>query len=400
MEINAIDLAGALRQRGHDILLFAEREDDQSLVAVARDRGVEIELLESHGPDVRGLARALNRLVRHFEPDLVHAYGRWPTWASFLGPHLTQGVPLLSTCYSMAVPSWGPRSPRLIVGTQQIAALTSSWYRGPLHVLEPPVDPEANQGTSVDCAHFVRTHGLDPSHRRIVIVSRLVHDMKLEGIELAIDAVELLAEPDVDLVIVGKGDAEDAIRRKAEVVNRGLGRPAVVLTGALIDPRPAYAAADLVLGQGGSAMRAMSFSKPLIVIGEKGFSLPFLESTKKVFFEQGLWGMGSGNVLPDVLAAQIRALLDDAEARRGAAAFGRRMAVTRYGLPQTAGRLEDICREAVKERPSRARELAEASRILTKNWAARTFSPKNRRMAAAVQAGPVSPAGAEIPLRQ
>jgi hypothetical protein len=110
--------------------------------------------------------------------------------------------------------------------------------------------------------------------------------------------------------------------------------------------------------------------------------------------------MGSGNVLPDVLAAQIRALLDDAEARRGAAAFGRRMAVTRYGLPQTAGRLEDICREAVKERPSRARELAEASRILTKNWAARTFSPKNRRMAAAVQAGPVSPAGAEIPLRQ
>jgi glycosyltransferase involved in cell wall biosynthesis len=273
----------------------------------------------------------------------------------------------------------------LIVGTQRIATVTSSWYRGPLHVLEPPVDPEANQASAVDCAGFVRTHGLDPSHRRIVIVSRLVHDMKLEGIELAIDAVELLGEPDVDLVIVGNGDAEDAIRRRAEEVNRGLGRPAVVLTGALIDPRPAYAAADLVLGQGGSAMRAMAFSKPLIVIGEKGFSLPFLESTKEVFFEQGLWGMGSGNVLPDVLAAQIRTLLEDDEARRGAAAFGRHMAVNRYGLAQTAGRLEGICREAVTERPNRARGLTEASRILMKNWASRTLSPKNRRMAVAVQ---------------
>src|SRR5207237_10898328 len=93
---------------------------------------------------------------------------------------------------------------------------------------------------------------------------------------------ELLGQPDLDLVIVGTGDAEDVVRRKAEAANRRLGRPAVVLVGPMNDPRPAYAAADLVLGQGGSAIRAMSFTKPLIVIGEKGFSLPCLKSTLEV----------------------------------------------------------------------------------------------------------------------
>jgi glycosyltransferase involved in cell wall biosynthesis len=384
MEINAIDLANAMRQRGHDVRLFAEREDDQSAIDVALERGVEIEVLDSSGPRIGRLARALNDLVRSFEPDVVHTYGRWPTWGAFLGPHLTKGIPLLSTEYAMEVPAWGPRSPHLIVGTENIARLTRSWYTGPLHVLEPPVDPEVNQASPADVAEFVRSHGLDASHRRIVIVTRLAHDLKLEGIELAIDAVELLGERDLDLVIVGNGDAEDAVRRRAEAANRKLGRLAVILVGQMIDPRPAYAAADLVLGQGGSAMRAMSFAKPLIVIGEKGFSLPFLESTSAAFFEQGLWGMGSGDVVPEVLAGQIRALLEDAEAYESAAAFGRRMALTRYGLQPAADRLEDIYLEVATQRPRRARGIVEASRIWAKHWASRAVSPARERIASSL----------------
>ena len=50
------------------------------------------------------------------------------------------------------------------------------------------------------------------------------------------------------------------------------GRQVVLLTGEIADPRSAYAAADVVVGQGGSALRGMAFGKPLIVVGEEGFS--------------------------------------------------------------------------------------------------------------------------------
>ena len=39
------------------------------------------------------------------------------------------------------------------------------------------------------------------------------------------------------------------------------------LAGEMLDPRPAYAAADVVLGMGGSALRGMAFGKPLVVQG-------------------------------------------------------------------------------------------------------------------------------------
>ena len=49
------------------------------------------------------------------------------------------------------------------------------------------------------------------------------------------------------------------------------GRQVVLLTGEIADPRPAYAAADVVVGQGGSALRGMAFGKPLVVVGEGRF---------------------------------------------------------------------------------------------------------------------------------
>ncbi|BCW48489.1 glycosyltransferase [Arthrobacter sp. StoSoilB13] len=88
----------------------------------------------------------------------------------------------------------------------------------------------------------------------------------------AMDAVAELARlRDVRLVIVGDGPGMSDAMAKASVINDGLGRRVVLLTGELEDPRPAYAAADVVLGMGGSALRGLSFGKPLVVQGERGF---------------------------------------------------------------------------------------------------------------------------------
>ena len=88
----------------------------------------------------------------------------------------------------------------------------------------------------------------------------------------AIDAVSALpAELRVRLVIVGDGPARAELDALAASANARCGRTVATLVGAADDPRPWYAAADVVLGMGSSALRAMAYAKPLVVQGERGF---------------------------------------------------------------------------------------------------------------------------------
>src|SRR5512144_2783022 len=151
--------------------------------------------------------------------------------------------------------------------------------------------------------HHRRTNGQD-------------HWLKLEGLLRTIAAVEELAvDRPVQLVVVGEGSAAAQVQARADEVNARTGRRVVVLTGGLVDPRPAYAAADVVVGMGSSALRALAFGKPLVVVGEHGFSQPFTPETAGVFTRQGFYGLGPGVPAPDPLVGQLQALLDDAAER-------------------------------------------------------------------------------------
>jgi hypothetical protein len=83
------------------------------------------------------------------------------------------------------------------------------------------------------------------------------------------------------------------LERLANKVNGELRRPAVAVAGATLDPRPAYAAADIVVGMGGSALRGMAFGKPVVIVGERGFSAPFTPETADFFYYNGIYGLGT-----------------------------------------------------------------------------------------------------------
>ena len=78
-------------------------------------------------------------------------------------------------------------------------------------------------------------------------------------------------------------------------MNAAVGRAIIGLTGQIDDPRPAYAAADVVVGQGGSALRGMAFGKPVVVVGEDGFSELLTSDSSPIFLQQGWYGLGPGS---------------------------------------------------------------------------------------------------------
>ncbi|WP_084964932.1 glycosyltransferase family 4 protein [Thermoactinospora rubra] len=365
-QLNALDLALRMRERGHEVALFGTHTGVPGPMAdLARDRGLDITLVRHPLERTRPMlpcrpkvASAMTRLVRERGFDLVHTYEYPLALDALYGPQARLGTPLVATVYTMRLPRWLPRHVTLVAAYEEIAAKARGCGQRCL-LIEPPVDTDADSAEAVDGAAYRAELGIDPGEVVVGIVTRLEPEMKAEGVYRAIEAVRRLeATCPIRLLVVGTGPSHEEIAAAAQKVNADLGRPAVLVTGALGDPRPAYAASDLTLGMGGSAVRGMSFGKPLVVIGTRGFSRPFTPATADHFLHAGYYGVGEGIPADDPLAEQIRELAADPARRAELGAWSRRLVVDRYSLHAAAGTLEGIYRDSVATQRRSRGELA------------------------------------------
>ncbi|MFI5496966.1 glycosyltransferase family 4 protein [Actinoplanes sp. NPDC051859] len=352
-QVNAIELAAELRDaHGHDPVLFAT---PGPMVELARAKGLRfLPAPEAAWNPSWARMRALREAVRREQPDLVHAWD-WPQCLdAYYGVHLTRAVPLLVTVMSMAVPRMVPRSVLTTFGTPELVDQARAAGRERLGLILPPVDVHHNAPDAADGAEFRAQHGLDPDETVLVTVSRLVGHLKLEGLLRTVRAMAVLGRelPRLRFVVVGDGTARASIEQLADQTNTALGRPAVVLTGALVDPRPAYAAADVVVGMGGSSLRALAFAKPTVVVGEQGFASAFTDQTADQFFYQGMYGLGDGDEGDYRLLAELRRILGAPERFTELGALSRNFVVRHYSLESVTRQLADLCEQAAADRPA------------------------------------------------
>ncbi|MBG6056116.1 glycosyltransferase involved in cell wall biosynthesis [Salinibacterium sp. CAN_S4] len=350
-QINAVDFAAALRARGVESLLVGDRgsrRSGPSLLEIASAKGVRVKAYDAE-PGLVAHARQLSRFADDFDADLVHVYGSWgggrPT---FWGPARWGIRPWVLTVYEMEVSFKMYRHVPLIVGTGYLLD-EQSRRPGGVVLISPPVDLVADSPDAVDRDDFRTMHGLGEGVV-LVIVSRLVSSMKSLPIGVAIDAMRTLAERGVTLAIVGTGDNEPAIALHAAEVNAEAGRDAVRMLGPMADPRAAYAAADIVLGMGGSAARSLAFATPLVVQGEAGFSALFEPASATMLARSSFW---SPDTVPDpvrMLLDSLAPVLDDPDYRAELGAFGRDFAISRFGLEAMTDRLVEVYSRALSRR--------------------------------------------------
>lgn len=325
-QLNAIELAEAVRDRGHDVVIYAP---PGVLVEEVRRRQLEYVAASTRRmvPSPVNATR-LDGLVRSRQFDLIHAY-EWNTLLDAMyGPGWTFGTPVVSTIMSMSVPYFLPRSVPMIVGTRQLVRQEARW-RPEVYLMEPPIDMRRNNPSAFEPAEVdaVRERWDIPDDSQlVVVVGRIAHELKLEGLLSAASGL-CLVDPrwKPTLLIVGDGPARGEVEARAEETNRRLGRKAVLLAGEVGDPRPVYMAADVAIGMGGSIMRALAFGKPAIVQGEQGFWTRVTAETQEIFLEQGWYGTGPGaeqgsrnfaRMLEETLADLGSAEVDAQNARR------------------------------------------------------------------------------------
>lgn len=365
-QLNALELAGAVRDRGHEVVVLSE---GGPLVDVADRLGLErirVDPRAGRRPSPT-IVRQLRELARARRLDVLHGYEWPPGVQTFLAA--PDGVAPVCTVMSMAVAPFLPRTMPLLVGTEDIRAAAAAAGHRSVTLLEPPVDVVANS-PSFPAADFRVRYGLDPEVPLVVVVCRLVAELKLEGLLAACDAVGALAAAGtpVQLAIVGDGSARDQVAEAAAKANAQAGRTAVVLTGQLAEPRPAYAAADVMLGMGGSALRALAFAKPMVVQGERGFWSLLTSQTRPVFLRQGWYGVGSdkdGRAGGAVrLAGILRPLLADPGARAEFGRLGRDLVVDRFSLQAAAELQERVYAAAVADAARSGRSTVDAARMV------------------------------------
>ncbi len=356
-QTNAIEIAALLRDRhGFDPLIWAA---PGPMLALLKKR----ELPFVAAPDVRihpsrMRMRALRRLVEREKPDLIHAWDWWQALDAYFGVYLPMRVPLVVTDMMMDLTRVLPRTVPTTFGTPDVvaAARKAGWTRAELML--PPIDTIGDAPGVPGGPAFRQALGIAEDELAVISVSRLANG-KTDGLYQAIGVVRSMPEDrKIRLVIVGDGTEKPALEALARDCNAHLGRPAVILTGSIIDPKPAYAAADIVLGMGGSALRAMSMAKPMVLLGEIGFAKIFSPDTRAAIHATGMYGWVDGDRSDRRLREALATLRDDAGLRAELGRFGRRYVVENYSLEAVTARFADFCLEARDARPSFGKEAA------------------------------------------
>lgn len=359
IQVNAIDMATAIRGLGHDVVVASP---PGPLASVVEERGLTFvpTPIRGHFRPSPTAIRAVASLVHRDGFDLVHAHSAFASLEAFYGAHVRHRLPLVASFMGMSYPRYLPTTIPLIVGTRDVLAAAEAARSGRVLLMEPPIDTVAND-PSVDGVVFRRANGIDDGDLAIVIVSRLAIHMKLDSLIDAIEATALLAEEfPVRLVVVGDGKALPLLRERADTVNKRSGRDVVTFVGHLVDPRPAYAAADVVVGMGSSILRGMAFGKPAMVLGERGFSKVVTAETMSWFMLHGFYGVGDGSGSVDRSATQLRGLLQNRELMNDLGRFARELVCKRFSLDASARSLVALYEEVSTDRVSSRTVLADA----------------------------------------
>jgi glycosyltransferase involved in cell wall biosynthesis len=310
---STIDLAVALGRAGHEAVLAA---GPGPLEALVDERGVPRIVLPDAPHPGRAAVRALTAAVDEMRPDVVYSVGPWAAMEAVAGPGLTRGVPVVAAYPSEHLPPDAPRSTPVVA--RRAGVLDAARGRNPLvEDLPAAVDTTYNH-PGIDGRGFRREHA-PAGGSLVVLVTRLSSEQKAAGIHTTLAAAEVLAaRRPLRLVVVGDGSLRAEVEAEAG--------PSVRLVGELLDPRPAYAAADVVLGLGTSVLRGMAHSRPSIALGSDG-EAAIVESTAVPDLVATGWLATGEPVSPEAMADLIETLLDDPERAAASARAGREAVV-------------------------------------------------------------------------
>ncbi|MBQ8641317.1 MAG: polysaccharide pyruvyl transferase CsaB [Clostridia bacterium] len=366
-ETHILELCRALYRRGHHITLVSNGGVYADMLVQEGIRHIALPLHTKTPAAVAKAWKGLDRCIREGSEwgdyELVHAHARIPAWICGQlwdryrkHPLIRQGkrVPLfrfVTTAHLnfslnplwRRISRWGERTMSVSEDIVEYLAAEYGCVRERIQTTINGIDMEK---FSPDTAYdgMLAEFGLEKNRRRLVYMSRLDDDRAAYAYTIARIAPELAERyPDLDILIVGGGTEEAAIRKIAASSNEKAGRKVVTMTGNRSDTNRFCAAAEVFVGVSRSVLEAMAVGIPVIVAGNQGVLGIFDETKLHAAMETNFCCRGCGGYTDRQLYDEICALMDKTPAEKAALGrYCREVIREYYTAERMAGDYEDL----------------------------------------------------------
>ena len=355
-QVNAINLAVALERLGHHVVFAAE---GGPLVESLERAGIAWEPMEymSRKHPSRDTVRTLARLVDVHALDLIQAFDPIPILEAY-GSQWLHDRPVYGLIAAQPTPEFRLARAREVAlvnpDTRDRYVEESGWAPERIRLIT----------ARLDCRRYrpivaPRLEGWesDETVPTATLVSR-IDEGKWPTIELWLSAAAHWAttrsEHALRFAIVGGGPELGRLRERLA----RLAGTSVVTTGERLDIPEIMNASAVVLGMASTCQQGMACGRPVVVLGEQGYSELVSPESFEFLASQHFNVHGpSAQEQPEALCAQLQGLLDDRARAARLGEFGRARALERYDSSIGARQLEAVYAELLQKPPSTARRV-------------------------------------------
>ena len=343
-ETHIVELSRALSRLGHEITVASAGGIYVDELESCGVRHVTLPLNTKKPAALRQSYRGLCELISEGGFDIVHGHARIP---NFILSRVRKKIPFrfvttahldfkVNFIYRM-ITRWGERT---LAVSEDIRDYLGREYGIPasqVDITRNGIDME-KFSPDVDHSAVERELGLDPSHRKIVYISRIDHDRSAPAFHLCSIAQSLVRDyPDTDIVIVGAGDDFERLTDAAIEADKLAGRRAVVLAGGRADINRFTAMADIFIAVSRSALEAMSAGVPTVVAGNQGYLGIFSSEKLETARSTNFCCRGCPDATPEQLERDLRELLAmSPEQLREIGEYGRSVVREHYSAARMA----------------------------------------------------------------
>ncbi|MCR5264496.1 MAG: glycosyltransferase, partial [Clostridiales bacterium] len=370
-ETHIVELSKELVRRGHSVTIVSDGGDYLPSLESAGVEHVRLPL-DSKRPDKALRAYfGVKKLIKERRFDVVHSHSRI---SSFICDAACEklGVRFVTTCHGVydmnaawrRLSRWGLYSLAVSYDTKDYLVRE---YGIPGDNVELTINGIDTDRFSPMPAGNVPSGINTASGHRVIYVSRIDEASSHVAFMLAEKAPELAKEyPDLEIEIVGGGDAYDRLKKAAEDANSKIGRDAVKAVGSVTDVedylRSGKREDTVFVGVSRAALEAMACCLPAVLAGSQGYIGIFDSDTVSDALDTNLCGRGRRLPDADTVANDIRRLFSMSEERRlSLGSFGRAFVRKHF----TVGRMADDAETLYdRVRPFRPRYKGEADVML------------------------------------
>jgi len=358
-ETHVVELSKEMKRRGHEVVMISGGGVYQREAEAFGIKHYTVPVKERNYANIIRAYRMIKKIIIAEKPELVHSHARIPSFiiglihramkASFVYVTTVHGA--FDTSFVLrSLTHWGEKT--LAVSEDLKKYLIKNYNVSPknTYISINGIDStKFNENVSPDSV--INEFDLNMSAKRIVYVSRLEEDVctPVYGIMEKMEEIDRHA-PGVEFIIVGGGKAYSSVKRKADKVNKALGRRAVILTGQRTDVNEIHASADVCVGVSRAILEPMAMKKPCIVAGQEGYIGILTPENLNEAIDCNFTCRGCAPLNFDKMSADIVYLLtvSEEEAEK-TAEFGKNVVESRYSIQKMADDNERMYADAFRD---------------------------------------------------